>query len=179
MMSEPAQHKPARHVKFERERGVYAIDVVRDVAHAVIDLPDSGSMQESYLHALRIFNAASIPVFCVKMHRAVLTFAFAMSDLERTRQTLADAKLAAEIHPDLCFVAVRAAAMRDLYGVMSSITDALGAVGATIYTTSDAHNTVQCLVEEAILEKAIISLRETFGLPESSVFQKSIEEEAR
>ncbi len=176
-MSDPAPHKPARHVKFERERGVYAIDVVRDVAHAIIELPDEASVQESYLHALRIFTVASIPVFCVKMHRTALTLAFAMSDLDRTRQALASANLAAEIRPNLCFVATRAAAMRDLYGVMSSITDALGAVGATIYTTSDAHNTVQCLVEEAILEKALVSLRQTFGIPETAVFHKSIEEE--
>jgi len=176
-MSEPVIHKPARHVKFERERGVYAIDIVHDVAHAVIELPGEAPVQESYLHALRIFTTASIPVFCVKMHRTALTLAFAMSDLEKTRHALNSANLRAEIRPNLCFVATRAAAMRDLYGVMSSITDALSAVGATIYTTSDAHNTVQCLVEEVILEKALVSLQQTFGLPETVVFHKSIEAE--
>ncbi len=176
-MSDPAPHNPARHVKFERERGVYAIDVVHDVAHAVIELPDEGRLQESVLHALRVFTAASVPVFCVKIHRTALTLALAMSDLETAKQALAAAKLSAEVRPHLCFVATRAAAMRDLHGVMSSITDAFGAVGATIYATSDSHNTVQCLVEEAILEKALVSLRKTFGLPETALSQKSIEDE--
>ena len=78
-MSDPAPHNPARHVKFERERGVYAIDVVHDVAHAVIELPDEGRLQESVLHALRVFTAASVPVFCVKIHRTALTLALPLA----------------------------------------------------------------------------------------------------
>ena len=176
-MSEPKTEKKLPPFVFERERGVYAIDVTRDVAHAIIELGTEDALQADALRVLRLLADASIPVFCVKMHRTAVTLALAGTDLERATATLQIANLRAKTRRDLCLVAVRAASMRDLYGVMSDIADALSAAKANIYALSDSHNSVQCLIEAERLPQALNSLRKTFRLAESVIEESSIETE--
>ncbi len=174
-MHDTATDSASAPVKFERDRGVYAIDLIRHLAHAVVKIAPEGDLQASFLRVLRILADHEIPIFCVKFHRSAITLSCAEADVESAERALVGAGMSVEIRCNLCLVAVRAAAMRDLYGVMSGIADALSDAKATIYATIDSHNSVQCLIEEIHLDAALLSLRNRFDLPESAVCENIME----
>lgn len=177
-MHDTATDNASAPVKFERDRGVYAIDLIRHLAHAVVEIDPAGDLQASFLHVLRILADSEIPVFCVKFHRSAITLSCSEADVQTAEMVLKQAGLQVEMRRHLCLVAVRAAAMRDLYGVMSNIADALSEAKATIYATIDSHNSVQCLIEEVRLDAALLSLRNRFDLPESVVRENVMEADA-
>ncbi len=177
-MKDPLADNQPAPVIFERERGVYAIDLIRHLAHAVVEVAQGDELQANYLRVLRILADAEIPIFCVKLHRTAVTLACAEADLSLAEEALTGSGLRVETRRNLCLVAVRAAAMRDLYGVMSGISDALSSAHATIYATIDSHNSVQCLIEEARLEAGLLALRQRFNLAENTIRENVMEVEA-
>ena len=62
-----------------------------------------------------------------------VTLALAGADVAKAESTLSAAGLKATMRHDLALVAVRAASMRDLSGVMVAIADALYEAGARLY----------------------------------------------
>jgi aspartate kinase len=167
----------APNVSFERERGVYAIQVTRDVAHAVIAVGDDTLRSSRILQVFRALSDASIPIFLIKMHRAAVTLAFTGRDCARAETTLAAAGVKATTRRDLALIAVRAASMRDLSGVMVEIADALYAAGARLYETGDSHNSVLCLIEAERAAEAVKRLCATFRLDLSCVHESSLQAE--
>ncbi|HLK59942.1 MAG TPA: hypothetical protein VKU00_25500 [Chthonomonadaceae bacterium] len=166
------------HVSFERERGVYALQIQRDVARAVISIGDDAQRSQRILQVFRVLAEADVPVFLIKMHRTAVTLAFADANQTKAVAALDAAGLKAETQSDLALVFVRAASMRDLHGVMVAIADALFAAGARLYETGDSHNSVQCLIEGSRTEEAVSQLCATFHLDAGTVQFGSVNGEA-
>lgn len=156
-------------VSFERERGVYALQVLHDVAHAVIGFGDDSLRTGRIQQVLRVLADANIPVFLVKLHRSAVTLAFAGSDVQRAEAALDQSGLRTTIQHDLALLNIRAASMRELHGVMIAIADALFESGAHLYETGDSHNTVQCLIDGSHVEASISALCRAFHLEPQSV----------
>ena len=176
-MAIPRLEKATPNVSFERERGVYAIQVTHDVAHAIIDIGDDSLRTSRILQVFRTLNDADVPVFLVKMHRSAVTLALAGKDKEAAEASLKRAGFAITLRRDLAVVAVRAASMRDLSGIMIAIADALYESGARLFETGDSHNSVVCLIEGSHVTEAVNRLCQTFQLDASTVQVGSIEAE--
>ncbi len=168
-MSVPASETQAPNVSFERERGVYAIQITRDVAHAEVALEDDSLRSVRILQVFRVLANSGVPIFLTKLHRAAITFAFVGADLPRVETALKTVGVQTSARRDLALIAVRAASMRDLSGVMVSIADALYAAGARLFETGDSHNSVVCLIEDAHTDAAVRHLRKTFHLDAGTV----------
>lgn len=168
----------ASNVSFERERGVYAIKVLGDVAHAVIAIVDDEERPARIGQVFRILSQANIAVFLIKLHRTAVTLAVVGADLARAEQILTSAGLRATTRRDLAVVSVRATSMRDLSGVMVEIADAISEGGSRLYETGDSHNSVQCLIEEERVPAAVEALCRKFHLDESAVSHSSVEAES-
>lgn len=175
MMSEPGQK--SANLSFERERGVYAIRVMRDVAHAVISVGDDAMRTNRILQVFRVLADAGVSVFLIKLHRTAVTLAFAGADRERVESVLTGADLKATIRRDLALISVIAASMRDLSGVMVAIADALYETGARLYETGDSHNSVQCLIEGDKVTDAVAALCQAFHLDTGIVSESRLEPE--
>lgn len=176
-MSDGTPGNQSSQVSFERERGVYALEVMHDVAHAVISVGDDVQRTARILQVFHVLAAASVPIFLIKMHRRAVTLAFAGANREHAEQALAAAGLKAEVRGELALLAVRAASMRDLHGIMVVIADALFEAGARLYETGDSHNSVQCLIKEDRVPDAVAQLCRTFQLEPDAVQQFSMDAE--
>ncbi len=165
------------NVSFERERGVSGLTVIRDVAHLVIQTGDDASRTDRILQVFRLLADINVPVFLIKMHRTRLTMALAGRDLRRAEQALEVTGMPVATRRDLGLVAIRAASMRDLHGVIIMIADALFEAGAQILEIGDSHDSVQCLLEVGKIADAVNSLRDKFHLDPASVQESSIEAE--
>jgi aspartate kinase len=157
------------HVTFERERGVHAVQVTRDVTHAVISVGDDEQRPARILQAFRVLSDARVPVFLIKLHRSAVTLAFAGLHAAYAKQALDDAGLKAIIRPGLALVAVRATNMREMHGVMVTIAEALHGSGARLFETGDSHDSVQCLIEGDRADGAVEELCRSFNLDRSAV----------
>lgn len=156
-------------VSFERERGVYALQVLHDLAHAVISFGDDPLRTSRIQQALRVLAEANVPVFLVKLHRTAVTLAFSEADRTRAETALAATTLKTTLRRDLALVTVRAATMRELHGIMVEITDALYEADAYVYELGDSHNSVQALIDGKRVEAAVDILCKLFRLKASAV----------
>ena len=176
-MAVPAHEDKGRKVAFERERGVYAIQVVRDVAQAIVSVGDDGARSDRILHAFSVLAESGIPVFLIKLHSSVITLAITGADTARTEQALAAAGLRASTRRDLAVVVVCATLLQDVSGIMVTIADALSSVGVPLLETSDAHNSVQCLVEARHVPAAVEALCGAFHLDKAGVCERRLQAE--
>ncbi len=176
-MEVPAGKNTSANVSFERERGVSGLTVIRDVAHLVIHTGDDTGRTDRILQVFRFLAGINVPVFLIKMHRTRLAMAMAGRDLSRAQQVLESTGMQVEARRDLALIAIRAASMRDLHGVIMMIADALFEAGAQIYEIGDSHDSVQCLLELSKIPEAVACLRRMFGLEASAVHESSIEAE--
>ena len=177
-MPVPASETQAPHVSFERERGVHAIQVTRDVAHAEVALEDDSLRSARILQVFRVLANSGVPIFLTKLHRAAITFAFVGADLPRVQAALKTVGVQTSARQDLALISVRAASMRELSGVMVAIADALYAAGARLFETGDSHNSVVCLVESAHVDEAVRHLRAAFHLEADTVHEHRLHPEA-
>ncbi len=170
------QQRPERgsRVSFERARGIYALRVTRDVAHARVQLSDNDDRISATSSVLNVLANADIAIFLIKLHKSGITFALAGSDLGRAETELSRLNLAVTTRRDLAVVAIIAGSMREFSGIMTDISDALLTAGATIYETGDSHDSVQCLIEEERLDDSISCLLETFDLHASAVSERPL-----
>lgn len=165
------------NVSFERERGVYALQLVRDVAQGIVSVDDDAARNSRILHAFRALAASDVPVFLIKLHSTVITLAFAGSDTARTEQALAGAGLRATTRRDLAVVIVCANLVQDVSSIMVTIADALYSAGVPLLETSDSHNAVHCLIEERRSGEAIAALCRAFHLHPGAVREQSMDAE--
>jgi aspartate kinase len=177
-MSAPESEDQTPNVSFERERGVYATQIIHDVAHAVVSVEDDAQRTPRILQVFRVCADAGISIFLIKLHRTAVTFAVAGADVTRAETTLEQAGFQARTRRNLTLVVVRAASMRDLSGIMVEIADTLYSVGARLYETGDSHNSVQCLIESAPAREAVRALCRAFHLDESAIQETSLLAEA-
>lgn len=164
-------------VSFERERGVNALQVLHDVAHAVIAFGDDPLRMHRIQQVLRVLSEACVPVFLVKLHRTAVTLAFAGSDIPRAEAALDPSGLRTTLRRDLVLLNIRAVTMRELHGVMFEITDALYEAGTHLYETGDSHNSVQCLIDGENADAAVAALCSKFHLSSDVVTYARLETE--
>jgi len=176
-MDIPASQSNSARVSFERERGVYGVTIMRDVAHLVISTGDEVGRTDRILQVFRILAEINVPVFLIKMHRNRITMAMAGTDLERAGQAIEATGMQITTRRDLALVGIRAASMRDLHGVIIKIADALFEAGAQILEIGDSHDSVQCLLEASKIADAVASLRRTFHLEGRAIVESSVESE--
>src|SRR4051794_8601742 len=153
-MDLPARESNSAKISFERERGVSGLTVMRDVAHLVVYTGDDPGRTDRILQVFRFLADINVPVFLIKMHRTRLTMAMAGRDLARAHQALEPTEMRLSTRRDLALVAIRAASMRELHGVIIMIADALFEAGAQIFEIGDSHDSVQCLLEGAKIADA-------------------------
>ena len=153
------------------------LTVIRDVAHLVIQIGDDAGRSDRILQVVRYLAGIEVPVFLIKMHRSRLTMALAGRDLRRAETVLETTGMQVATRRDLALVAIRAASMRDMHGVIMMIADALFEAGAQILEIGDSHDSVQCLVEGVKIADAVSSLCAKFHLDAAAVEESSIEAE--
>ena len=175
-VSTPASQGPK--VSFERERGVYAIHVTRDVAHVVVALDGDGTRSDRIMQVFRVLADAGVPIFLVKLHRTAVSFSLVGADMPRAEAALHDAGLQPRARLNLAIVAVIAASMRAVSGVMVDIGDALYAAGARLYGTGDSHDSVLCLIEAERADVAVQHLCALFHLDRTAVSETNLAEAA-
>lgn len=176
-MDLPERKTTAANVSFERERGVSGLTVIRDVAHLVIQTGDEAGRTDRIQQVFQCLARIDVPVFLIKMHRTRLTMAMAGRDVRRAHEALEITGLEVATRRDLALVAIRAASMRELHGVIIMIADALFEAGAQILEIGDSHDSVQCLLEIDTLAAGVACLRAKFDLDASAVQESSIEAE--
>jgi len=166
-------------VRFERERGVYSISLTRDVAHMVVSIIGEGTRSERIMQVFHTLANAQVPIFLVKLHRTAVSFALVAADLTRAESVMKMAGMSMRTRSDLAIVAVIAASMRAVSGVMVDISDALSAAGAHLYGTGDSHDSVLCLIEEERADAAVQQLCLVFHLDRKVVRERNLTEAAR
>ncbi len=162
MAANPSTHP--RHIYFERERGVYDVDVTASVAYISADVGDEGGRSERIQALFEALAKAGIPVFLVKLHGVAVTFGVEEGKAEQAERVLAEAGFPYRTRRDLAIVTVLAGTMRDLIGIMVRIADALQIAQARMYGVGDSHSSVQCLIDGYRAEAAVRQLRAAFGL---------------
>jgi len=176
-MDVPELTSTASKVSFERGRGVSGLTVIRDVAHLVIQTGGESDRSDKILQVLSSLASVNVPVFLIKLHRTHVTMALAGRDLQRAHEVLETTGLEVTARRDLALVAIRAASMRDLHGVIMMIADALFEAGAQILEVGDSHDSVQCLLEANKIADAVKCLLSKFNLGAGRVQESSIEAE--
>ncbi len=161
-------------VRFERERGVWAVHVTRHLAHALITFEPGAERSESVRMVLKALADAGIPIFLVKLHRTAVTFALAHHYVQQADEVLKQAGFGVRIRPDLALVVVIATTMREVSGIMVHISDALYHADAQLYETGDSHDSVQCLIDGVHVESALERLCQEFGLEKSVVHERPL-----
>jgi aspartokinase len=151
-------------VFFERERGVYDVDVTASVAHVVATVGDESGRAARTQSLFRALADAAIPVFLVKLHGQAVTFCIETAELEHAERVLTDAGFTFRTRRDLAIVTVHAGTMRDLIGIMVRIADALQLAQARMYGVGDSHSSVQCLIDGYRADAAVKQLRSAFHL---------------
>lgn len=183
IMSLPEQESPSQprsnNVSFERERGVFGLRVTRDVAHAVVEVGGESLRAQRALLVFKALAEAEAPVFLVKIHATAITLAFAGTDLALASKILTDAGFKATLRRDLALIAIRAASMRELPGIMSLIGDALFSASAKLMEIGDSHDSVLCLIEAESVAAAVEALCRQFNLLPSDVIEESLIAEAQ
>ncbi len=164
-MSESAQSAVAKHVSFERERGVHEVHLRQDVAHIVVMVSGSeGERMEKILRVFHILADNQIPIFFIKLHRSVVTFAVEGEHLDATESALRPLGWEMVVRCGLALVSIHASSMRDLTGSIVTIADAFQEVGARLYGVSDSHTSIQCLIDAEHSREALEKLKQIFHL---------------
>jgi len=151
-------------VSFERERGVYDLQVSGDVAHVVAVVGGEPGRTAGIQRVVRTLADEGIPIFLIKLHRTAVSFAVDGGRVPEVERCLQAIGVDVRVRRDLALVSVVASSMRDLTGVMVSIAEALHRAGARLFGVGDSHNSVQCLIDGAHVEAARQELRRTFHL---------------
>ncbi len=164
-------------ISFERERGVYAIQVTRDVAHALVSVEGDDLRTDAILKVFTTLTDVAVPIFLIKLHRTAVTFALAQNDVAQAEQAFAAAGFQARTRRGLAMVALKAGSMRDVPGVMVDIGDALYQAEAQMYATGDSHDSVQCLIEADRVDAVVERLCAAFQLDARAVRECPLEPE--
>ncbi len=156
-------------VTFERERGVQAVKVQRNIAHFIVAVGSDEHRTQRILSVFKALAAQYIPIFLIKLHRTVITFAVRGEFAAVANEAIRPLTFEVTTRHDLALVTVGATQMRDLSGVMAQIAEAIYSAAARLIETGDSHNTVQCLIDSNHLVDAVEELRNVFHLAAAQI----------
>jgi len=170
----PSNSKPeTTPLSFERGRGVYQFEIIRNLAHVVVKVGEGADRTDVILRLLRVLADAEVPIFLIKLHRTAVTFAVEHQFMERTEQCLSTIPGGYASRTDLVMITLVAASMRDLNDIAVNIADSLQRAGTRLLGIGDSHNTVQCLIEAGHLDATLRELGATFHIDESAWLESS------
>lgn len=152
------------HVSFERERGVYGVEVVPNVAHVLVEVQSEEERIAQIGLVFRTLGDAGIPIFLIQLHSLAVSFTVSESVLPRVDECLRGIGLRCRSVRGLAIISVLAGSMRDLHGILVDIADSLQLAGARIHGMGDSHNSVQCLIPGDRADVAVSRLRDCFHL---------------
>ncbi len=161
-MTEPSTVPSPKHVYLEQERGVTEVVTETGYAHLRVRSGSGADRQAVHLRILRTIAAQQIVVSLTKLTPEWVTFAVRSGDCSRAMDALTEAGYEAYCQAPLAMVTVIAGNMRESYGVMWRIAEALSSVSAPLIETGDSHNTVRCLIPESMADAAAEALRRQF-----------------
>lgn len=168
MAEERASSK--QHVAFEKQRGVTDVSVVRNLTHMLVTLPgEPGICPNCHLQVLTELAAAGIPIYLIKLHDEYLSFVLDKELGIKAREHLERLPLKVNSADAMATVSVIAANMRDSFGIMARIVEALLSVKVEILQTGDSHNSVTCLIKDEQITAAVKALKKEFGLGDQPV----------
>ncbi len=153
-----------QRVGFEKGRGVYAINVSRNLAQVIVFTPDLPPSPPTHLQVFQAMAEAGVPIRLVKLHRQQVSFVLDANQLGKAQETLKGKGFLFETHGPLGILSAEAMNMRDLWGIMAEIAEALLEAKVEVLQTGDAHNMVHCLVREQDLERGRQALLKRFHL---------------
>lgn len=97
-----------------------------------------------------------------KIHENSLNFVLPQSEEKRALEILTDMGYNPQLLSGCSLVIVYAPDMRNLFGIMVQILEAMLKEGAEVLQVGDAYNSVSCLIRDEKLKGAISSLKESF-----------------
>lgn len=159
-----------RQVAFEKQRGVTDVTVVRNLSHALVYFPpDPGECTDCQLRVFQALAEGGIPIYLIKLHDEYLSFVLEMARAAEARKALDTLPLKVSIADSMAIVSVIASNMRDSFGIMARIVEALLGARVEILQTGDSHNSVTCLVRDEQISAAVKALKKEFGLGDQPV----------
>jgi aspartokinase len=172
-------HSPSKPqttpLSFERGRGVYQFEIIRNLAHVVVKVGEGADRSDLIMRLLRILADAEVPIFLIKLHRTAVTFAVEHRFMTQTEHCLREIPGGYASRSDLVMVTLVAASMRDLNDIAVNIADSLQRAGTRLLGIGDSHNTVQCLIEAGHLDATLRQLGATFHIDKSAWLESSLE----
>ncbi len=146
--------------EFEKARAVSEVECHRGYACIRVDILEGWREVSRILGALAEEGISfSIP----KIHENVLTFAFPEADGERAMNKLKSMGYDPRLIKGCALVTVYAPDMRDLFGIMVQILEAMLNKRTEVLQVGDSYNSVSCLINEGRLRDAVEGLGEVFS----------------
>lgn len=153
-------------VAFEKERGVTSVTAKGPYAFVSVSPRPSGEAPSAqHLALYGILAERGVSINLVKLHEDGLSFVVGEEDVAPAQAVLGEAGFETRVTPAVSMVSVYAAGMRGLSGVMARIADALLGAGIRMVQTGDGPDTVFCLVEAQLADRAVEALRAEFQVP--------------
>lgn len=144
---------PSRIV-FEKERGVASVTAHGRYAYLTVYL-DTEQHAGLELDIYGTLSERNISINLVKLHQRGLSFVVNEDEEQAAREALAPLGFQVTSTPSVSMVSVYAAGMRTLSGVMTRIAGALLRAEIAIVQTGDGPDTVFCLVERNLADRAV------------------------
>lgn len=162
-----------QQVAFEKKRGVASLSVVPNLMHVLVILPhDPEECTQCQLKVFRALAETGIPIYLIKLHDGYLSFVIEKGFENSAQDVLKKLNSNFKIFDSMAIVSVIAANMRDSFGIMARIVEAMLTANVKIVQTGDSHNSVSCLISSDQIPMAVAALQKEFGLPEAD-FQTS------
>lgn len=132
---------------------------------SLVQIVIPGMFREVRLQPERVFEAVRfVSVDLINVFPEMISFVVSDQDSKETLTALEREGIPAEAFSGRAKVTVVGFGMHGKPGVMHTVAKALGSEGVKLYATSDSHMTISCLIEAALLSKAVNALHKAFHL---------------
>ncbi len=144
--------------RFEKDRVVSEIECKRGYACVKVRFKEKKEVGE----ILEALAEANIHFTIPKIHENSLNFVLPEKERERALEKLKELGYNPFYLSGCSLVTVYAPDMRNLFGIMVQILEAMLKEGAEVLQVGDAYNSVSCLIKEEKLKGTISALGEVF-----------------
>ena len=136
---------------------------------ALVSVRFPDALPKSRLRLLEILAQQRVPINQVKLLPDGLCFVISENHASACRKLLSTEKGEVTVLENMALISTIAGAMRDLSGVIARICEALLSASIPNRQVGDAYDAVLCLVPSADAPRAVVALREQFGLEQEVV----------
>jgi len=144
---------------FEKDRVVNRIECKRGYACIRVGFKEG---RKEVGEILRALAEADVHFTIPKIHQDVLNFALPEEEAGKAMEKLREISYDPQLLAHCSLITVYAPDMRNLFGIMVQILEAILAKGAQVIQVGDAYDSVSCLVREEKIEEIMSALSEVF-----------------